>query len=153
MKSCRICWTLVVLFALALAFVAYRMVTGKVQPTEDGRVGVVLTKGERNLVLAEMRTWLENSQRILAAANGNDLGEVARLARASGMGAEAGTPASLMMKIPLEMKTLGFGTRGKFDAIAAEAEKTKDPKRILAELSDAMGGCIACHATYRFVEQ
>lgn len=153
MKSCKLCWTVVAVLALALAFVAYRFATGKVRPTDDGRVGVVLTKDERNLVLAEMRTWLENSQRILAAANGNDFAEVAGLARASGMAAEAGTPASLMMKIPLEMKTLGFGTRGKFDAIAAEAEKTKDAKRILAELGDAMGGCIACHATYRFVEK
>lgn len=153
MKSCKLCWVLVVVLALALAYIAYSFVTGKVQPTEDGRVGVVLSKDERNLVLAEMRAWLENSQRLLAAANRNDFAEVAKLARASGMAAEAGTPATLMMKLPLEMKTLGLGTRAKFDAIAAEAEKTKDAKRVLVGLGDAMGNCVACHATYRFVQQ
>lgn len=153
MKSCRICWTLFVLLALVLGFVAYRLVTGKVKPTEDGRVGVVLSKDERNMVLGEMRAWLANTQGIVAAANRGDLAGAARLARASGMAAEAGTPASLLLKIPAEMKVLGFGTRRKFDALAADAEKTKDARRVLADLSDAMGNCVACHATYRLVER
>jgi cytochrome c556 len=68
------------------------------------------------------------------------------------MAAEAGTPGSLFRKIPVEMKRLGFATRGLFDEIAADAEKTKDPQRVITQLSAAMNNCIACHATFRFVE-
>lgn len=152
MKSCKLCWTLVVVLVAVVAAFAYKFTVGEVRPSEDGRVAVVLTKDERNALLQEMRTWLESSQRILAAAAKNDFGEVIKAAKASGMAAEAETPASLFRKIPLEMKTLGFDTRRKFDDIAAEAEKSKDGNRVVSQLSVAMGNCIACHATYRFVE-
>ncbi len=153
MKSCKLCWTLVVALGLAVAAFAYKFTVGEVRPSEDGRVAVVLTKDERNALLLEMRTWLENSQRILAAASRNDFGGVVKAARASGMAAEAETPASLFRKVPLEMKTLGFATRKKFDDIADEAEKSKDASRVAGTLGDAMGNCVACHATYRFVEK
>ncbi|HMA88642.1 MAG TPA: hypothetical protein VKP89_07865 [Burkholderiales bacterium] len=152
MRTCKLCWTLAVVLAVVVAAFAYKFTVGEVRPSEDGRVAVVLTKDERNALLMEMRTWLESSQRILAAAERNDFGEVIKAARASGMAAEAETPASLFRKIPIEMKTLGFATRRKFDDIADEAEKSKDSNRVVTQLSVAMGNCIACHATYRFVE-
>jgi len=88
----------------------------------------------------------------LAAASRKDFDEVIKSAKASGMGAEAETPGSLFRKLPVEMKALGFDTRKKFDDIAADAEKFKDSDQIVTKLSVAMGNCIACHATYRFVE-
>lgn len=151
--NCKLCWTLVAVLAVAVAAFAYKFTVGEVRPSEDGRVAVVLTKDERNALLLEMRAWLESSQRILAAAARNDFGEVAKAAKASGMAAEASTPASLFRKIPLEMKTLGFATRRKFDDIASEAERTKDGNRVVASLAEALGNCTACHATYRFVEK
>ena len=150
--NCKLCWTLVAVLAVAVAAFAYKFTVGEVRPSEDGRVAVVLTKDERNALLLEMRKWLESSQRILAAAARNDFGEVAQAATASGMAAEASTPASLFRKIPLEMKTLGFATRRKFDDIASEAQSTKDANRVVASLAAAVGNCTACHATYRFVE-
>jgi len=68
------------------------------------------------------------------------------------MAAEAGTPGSLLMKIPVGMKRLGFGTRQKFDEIAADAEKMKDSQHTLRQLAAAMDGCVACHADYRLEE-
>jgi hypothetical protein len=143
---------LVAVLAIAVAIFAYKFTVGEVKPSTDGRLAVQLTKDERNAVLLEMRTWLQNTQAILAAASAGDLAAAARSARASGMAAEAGTPGSLFRKIPVEMKRLGFATRGLFDEIAADAEKTKDPQRVLTNLSAAMNNCIACHATFRFVE-
>jgi len=151
-KSCKLCWSLVAVLAIAVAIFAYKFTVGEVKPSTDGRLAVQLTKDERNAVLLEMRTWLQNTQAILAAASAGDLAAAARSARASGMAAEAGTPGSLFRKIPVEMKRLGFATRGLFDEIAADAEKTKDPQRVLTNLSAAMNNCIACHATFRFVE-
>ena len=68
------------------------------------------------------------------------------------MGAEAETPGSLFRKLPLEMKVLGFDTRKKFDEIAADAIKLKNPQHTVKQLSNAMSNCIACHEVYRFVE-
>ena len=152
MKACKLCWTLVAVLAIAVAVFAYKFTVGEVKPSTDGRLAVQLTKDERNAVLLEMRTWLQNTQAILAAASAGDLAAAARSARASGMAAEAGTPGSLFRKIPVEMKRLGFATRGLFDEVAAEAEKTRDPQRVLAKLGAAMNNCVACHATFSFVE-
>jgi hypothetical protein len=152
-KACKLCWTLAAVLATAVAVFAYKFTVGDVKPSVDGRLAVQLTKDERNALLLEMRTWLQNTQAILAAANAGDMATVVRTAKASGMAAEAETPAALFRKIPVEMKRLGFATRGLFDDIAGEAEKTKDPQRVLAQLAAAMNNCIACHATFSFAEQ
>ena len=153
MKACKLCWMLAALLAIAVAVFAYKFTVGEVKPSSDGRLAVQLTKDERNALLLEMRTWLQNTQAILAAANAGDMASVVRMAKASGMAAEAETPAALFRKIPVEMKRLGFATRGLFDDIAAEAEKSGDPKRVLAQLAAAMGNCIACHAAFSFAEE
>lgn len=152
MKNCKLSWALVAVLLVIVALFGYKFTVGNVQPSDDGRIAVLLSKDERNALLLEMRVWLESSQSILAAASRKDFAEVIRSAKASGMGAEAETPGSLFRKLPVEMKALGFDTRKKFDDIAADAEKFKDSNQIVTKLSVAMGNCIACHATYRFVE-
>jgi len=152
MKSCRISWLLVAILSIIVAVFSYKFTVGEVKPSTDGRLAVQLSKDERNALLLEMRTWLQNSQGILAAASTNDFAVVANIAKASGMAAEAGVPGALFRKIPLEMKKLGFDTRQKFDEIAADAEKLKDSQHTVKQLSTAMNNCIACHATYRFVD-
>lgn len=152
MKNCKLSWSLVVVLSIIVALFGYKFTVGEVQPSEDGRQAVMLTKDERNALLLEMRNWLQSSQGILAAASEKDFDAVIKSAKASGMGAEATTPGSLFRKLPVEMKALGFDTRKKFDDIAADAEKFKDSNLIVAKLSVAMNNCIACHATYRFAE-
>jgi hypothetical protein len=152
MKNCKLSWALVGVLAIVVAIFSYKFTAGEVQPSDDGRQAVMLSKDERNALLLEMRTWLQSSQGILAAAAEKDFAEVIRSARESGMAAEADTPGSLFRKLPIEMKKLGFDTRGKFDDIAVDAEQYKDSNRIVSKLSVAMNNCIACHAMYRFVE-
>ena len=153
MKSCKLSWSLVVVLSIIVALLGYKFIVGEVQPSDDGRQAVMLTKDERNALLLEMRNWLQNSQAILAASSDKDFAAVVMAAKASGMAAEANTPGSLFRKIPVEMKKLGFGTRSKFDEIAADAEQYKDSARTISKLSVAMNNCIACHATYRFIEK
>ena len=153
MKSCKLSWILVAILAAVVAVFAYKFTAGSVEPSDDGRLAVKLSKDERHALLLEMRTWLMSSQAILAAAANKDFAEVAKVAKVSGMAAEADTPGSLFAKIPLEMKKLGFDTRGKFDEIAADAEKMKDSEHTVRQLSVAMNNCIACHATYTFVRE
>jgi mono/diheme cytochrome c family protein len=152
MKSCKLSWLLVALLSIVVAVFSYKFTVGEVKPSDDGRLAVQLSKDERNNLLLEMRTWLQNSQGILAAASSQDFATVAAIAKSSGMAAEAATPGSLFRKLPVEMKALGFDTRGKFDEIAADAEKLKDSQHTVKQLSIAMNNCIACHATYSFVE-
>jgi hypothetical protein len=152
MKNCRLSWALVVVLLIIVALFGYRFTVGNVQPSDDGRLAVMLTKDERNALLLEMRAWLQNSQSILSAVSKNDFETIIKTAKASGMDAEAGVPGALFRKLPVEMKALGFDTRKKFDDIAADAEKVKDGNRIVSKLSVAMNNCVACHATYRFVE-
>ncbi|MFA6971726.1 MAG: hypothetical protein WC208_10040 [Gallionella sp.] len=152
MKNCKLSWSLVVVLSIIVTLLGYKFTVGEVKPSDDGRQAVMLTKDERNALLLEMRNWLQSSQGILAAASEKDFAAVSKSARASGMAAEADTQGSLFRKIPVEMKALGFGTRKKFDDIATDAEEFKDSNRIVSKLSMAMNNCIACHATYRFVE-
>jgi len=153
MKNCKLSWILVAVLAIVVAALGYKFTVGNVQPSDDGRQAVMLSKDERNALLLEMRVWLQSSQGILAAASEKDFDAVIKSAKASGMEAEADTPGSLFRKLPVEMKALGFDTRSKFDNIAVEAEKSKDSSLVVKQLSMAMNNCIACHEMYRFVEE
>ena len=152
MKSCQLSWLLVAVLSIVVAVFSYKFTVGEVKPSDDGRLAVQLSKDERNDLLLEMRTWLQNSQAILAAVSDQDFATAAKVATSSGMAAEAATPGSLFRKLPVEMKALGFDTRKKFDEIAADAEKLKDSQHTVKQLSIAMNNCIACHAAYSFVE-
>ncbi len=152
MKNCKLCWSLVLVLAIVVAVFSYKFTVGEVKPSEDGRLAVQLTKDERNALLLEMRTWLQSTQAVLNAVSAKNFEEVSRVARVSGMSAEAETPASLFRKLPAAMKALGFDTRKKFDEIADDALKLKDPEHTIKQLSATMNNCIGCHAAYRFTE-
>jgi len=153
MNNCKLSWILVAVLSVIVAALGFKFTVGNVQPSDDGRQAVMLSKDERNALLLEMRVWLQSSQGILAAASVKDFDAVIKSAKASGMEAEADTPGSLFRKLPVEMKKLGFDTRGKFDEIAVEAAKSKDSNLLVTKLSIAMNNCIACHEMYRFVEE
>ena len=149
-RSEKFAWSLVAILALGLGFVAFKFVAGSVRAGDDGRTEVVVSKDEHQFLLEEMRTWLQSTQTILDAAGQGDFAAVATAATDAGMKVEAGTPAQLLARIPLPMKQLGFDTRAKFDAIAADAATKKDVASTTALVADAMNNCIACHASYRF---
>lgn len=153
MKNWKLSWILVAVLSIVVGIFTYKFTVGEVKRSDDGRMAVLLTRNERNTLLLEMRTWLQSSQSILEAVSLNNFEEVSRVAKISGMGAEAQTPGSLFRKLPFEMKVLGFDTRKKFDEIAADAVRLKDPKHTVKQLSNAMSNCVACHEVYRFTEQ
>ncbi len=152
MKNCKVSWSLVFILSVVVAIFSYKFTVGEVEPSEDGRLAVQLTKDERNALLLEMRTWLQSTQAILAAASAKNFEEVSRVAKISGMSAEADTPASLFRKLPAAMKALGFDTRKKFDEISNDAIKLRDSEHTIKQLSNTMNSCIACHSVYRFTE-
>jgi len=69
MKNCKVSWSLVFVLSIVVAIFSYKFTVGEVEPSEDGRLAVQLTKDERNALLLEMRTWLQSTQSILAAVS------------------------------------------------------------------------------------
>jgi len=89
----RLCWTLTALLALALAATLYLfIVRGSVAPASDGRTAILLDPGERDLVLAEMRAFLQATQGVLVAATKSDPAGAAAAARGVGAAAQGGGP-------------------------------------------------------------
>jgi len=59
----RLCWTLTVVLALALGAAVFLFgIRGSVAPASDGRTAILLEPAERDLVLAEMRAFLQSTQ-------------------------------------------------------------------------------------------
>ena len=147
---CKICWTVSALLVVVIATMAYMfIVRGSVTQGDDGRTAILLSSGERDLVLAEMRGFLESIQAITTGIAEKDVKTISVAAKKSGMTAAHGVPAPLMAKLPVEVKTLGLSTHQAFDALAVEAEDMGDLQIILIRLGELMLNCTTCHAGYR----
>lgn len=151
---CRICWGLVVVLLVLAGGMAYLFVyQGSVRPAADGRTAIVLEPGERALILAEMRGFVESIQQITQGLSREDMETVTRAARRSGRAAQQQVPAPLMGKLPLTFKQLGLDTHQQFDQLALDAEQLGDPAHSLQQLGRLMQNCVACHAAYRLEVQ
>ena len=150
-KSCKLCWGLSVLLVGAVAAMAYMFVIrGNITASDDGRTAIILSTAERDLVLAEMRSFLEAVETITVALGEKDMDTIASSSRAVGVIAAQAVPVSLMGKLPLEFKSLGGATHKGFDALAMEAREMGDEQVILGKLGKLMSNCTTCHAAYRF---
>jgi len=152
MKNVKVLWAIIIILLILSGVLINKFISGTVAKSDDGRTSVLLNKDERDLVLSEMRAFVVSLQGVSQAITENDMEKVAELAHKAGMAAEANTPGSLLQKIPLGMKKLGFGTRDKFDEIAETANTSKDTAKARNQLDALMNNCIACHMTYRLPE-
>lgn len=118
----------------------------------DQRIEVVMTESGRNLVLKEMRDFLQGLQALTLALANKDMGMVAKAAKPMGMAMMDGVPKQIRMGFPAEFRSLAMATHRDFDAIALDAEQLEDPQHTLAQLSNALAKCVGCHAGYRFSE-
>jgi len=150
-------WKKVALASLALWLItlgvgAYFFIKGTGKTGEDGRLAVVLARGERNLVLAEMRQLLSGVQTILEAITINDMETVERTASSLGMKAAADVNPLLMAKLPLEFKSTGMSVHGRFDELSIKVHGGLGKDEVLKEVSDIMLTCVGCHQAYRLDE-
>ena len=147
---CKLCWILVLALLLVLGSLSYTFfVKGETITASDGRTAIVLADSERNLVLSEMRAFLDSLQIITQAANNDDMDTVIKAARSVGFAAQQGVPVSLMKKLPLSFKQLGLSTHKAFDQLAVDAEDLGDKQQVMEQLAELMKNCVSCHATYR----
>jgi len=122
---------------------------GSVTEGSDGRTVILLSAGERDMVLGEMRAFLDTTQQITRAISEDDMPAVIEAAKKVGMAAQGSVPASLVGKLPMAFKKLGFDTHSRFDQLAMDTEDLGDGNHALAELATLMQNCVACHAVYR----
>lgn len=133
-----------------IAVMTYKLLlAGRTEAAPDGRVAVILEPPERDLLLQEMRLFLEGLQAMAAGLEKDDLGAVATAARALGSKMTGDVPPALMTKLPIEFKTLGLSVHRDFDQIALDAEGLGSPKHTLGQVSAVMQKCVACHKTYQ----
>lgn len=146
----RACCLLALVFLLSTAALVYLFgIRGDIRPAADGRTAILLEPAERDLVLAEMRDFLVALQAISAATVDGDTAAVVEAARRVGGAARHGVPASLVGKLPLAFKQLGFETHAGFDTLADDAQDFGSTEPVLAGMAVLMQNCTACHATYR----
>lgn len=144
------CTVIIVLLLMIIGGGIYKFIfEGSTTQSTDGRIAIHLNGGERDLVLGEMRMFLESVQQITAGINADNMKQVAESARKMGQIAQAAVPGSLMGKLPVEFKTLGFVTHKKFDELAFNAEEFEDPAHSLVLLSELISNCVSCHAAYK----
>lgn len=147
---CKLSWSISGLLFVALVVMVFKfIILGSVVPASDGRKALLLEAGERDMVLSEMRIFLASVQAITDGISSNDMSKVATAAQAVGGAAQKGMPASLVGKLPLTFKKLGFDTHRKFDMLALDAKQLGDPAHSLKQLAALMNNCVRCHARYR----
>jgi len=142
--------TVIVILLFIIAGGAYKFIfEGSTTESTDGRIEILLNDNERNLVLTEMRAFLASVQQINQGLAENNMELVAEQARKSGKAATGGMPGTLMGKLPLAFKKLGFDTHAKFDQLAMDAGDLGNRDHTLQQLSTLMENCVNCHAAYR----
>ena len=144
------CCTAALLLLLITGALAYKFLwQGDVAPTDDGRTAILMPDGERDLVLAEMRQFLVTVRAVAGAIEKDNAAALAMAARRSGMSASGEMPGSLVGRLPIEFKRLGFDTHRRFDEMALDAEQMGDRQLSLQQLTRVLDNCVSCHAAYR----
>ncbi len=112
----------------------------------------MLTEDERNLVLEEMRTFLDTVRSITVSLSKEDMNAIAESAKKVGMGASGEVPPALTKKLPQQFKMLAMQVHKGFDQLALDATDMGDKQQTLEQLGAILDNCVACHAIYRLPE-
>lgn len=115
----------------------------------DQRQILLMNEMQRNHLLGEMRMLLTGIGAILEALAQDDRAAVARHARSLGMNMPHKMEGHMDNILPEQFMQLGMAMHKEFDRIAQDAQSEKDTKHLLQQLSETLGRCTACHATYQ----
>ena len=147
---CKLCWTLLGTAVIAAIVTIMMFASGNKTGTgTDGREVIWLESHQRDLVLTEMRAFVESLRDITGALGTGDSEQIQQSALKVGLAAQQGVPLDMMKALPLSFKKLGMSTHKKFDEFAAHAEQGASNEDLLLELSQLMNNCVACHAAYQ----
>ncbi len=121
---------------------------GAAHEVSGARNAIVLSQGDRELVLEEMRAMLVATQQIIDGVARDDRQQIITAAKAGGMGSAIDLDPNFLSKLPLEFKTLGFSMHSDMDAISKAAEKQVPLPEISGMLAATLTKCVACHGAW-----
>ena len=150
MGKCGICWTAVAALGLvSIVLISHYMMGSTIEASADGRVGIVVSPAERDLVLEEMRGLLEAVQIIIVANNAGDMNAVAVAGRKVGRENMNPRSAEFVARLPMDFRKLGMDTHVRFDKLALDAGQFESTELVSQQVGELMGNCVACHRAYR----
>ncbi|MGA7180133.1 MAG: hypothetical protein WBX11_11155 [Thiobacillaceae bacterium] len=125
---------------------------GSPMPTNvhDPRTIVPLTEPERILVQERMRQMLTSVEQVTDGVARGDAKAVSEAASRSGTVMMQTLPMQIRKKFPPPFVQMAKTTHQLFDQIAHETKSVESPGPTLKHLAEAIQGCNACHAAYRF---
>jgi hypothetical protein len=139
-----------ILWGITLAGFTTLFVRGYTTTSPDGRIAVIVTDAEKDIVLAEMRGMLQAVADITGALAREDHAAIAAAAKTVGSVAMQNDPPALLAKLPLHFKLSGMAMHESFDRIEAAARASQPVREITALLGHHLSLCTSCHASYRF---
>ncbi|MBE7413003.1 MAG: hypothetical protein L6Q54_03765 [Leptospiraceae bacterium] len=146
MFSGWILWIVSVIFFISI------FARGKKVISEDKRIAILLNPSEKELVLSEMRTLLTVIHETLILLSKEDYNAAAKKSKEGGMDLVenlAAAEKSILLKIPIEFKKLGFGTHEAFDNFSKSILEKKPYPILMKELGELTSRCVACHSAYK----
>ncbi len=143
--------TLVVLsILLNITLIYFFIFRGEVtQELDDSRSAIMMQKNDKELVLSEMRGFLESVQQIHDGIVNNNPEQIIAGSHVSGDAAVQHVPKGLLKALPLGFKQLGFDTHDAFDEIAKIAKENYDQKTLQLKLNSVLNNCVTCHRAYK----
>ena len=136
-----------VLWIITISYAGYKFKYGNAEKV-DNRVAITLSVAEKDVVLGEMRLLLEGLQGIISGLSNSDFKKVEVSARGNGMVMAQDVNPALMLKLPVEFKSVGMGVHKAFDDLAENIDG-KDVEIILREIDSIMDSCVGCHLIYK----
>ncbi|MCD6544936.1 MAG: hypothetical protein J7K34_10565 [Flavobacteriaceae bacterium] len=132
-----------------LVYILLFMGTEMVKLPDDNRIIVKYEPDLRDLVLNEMRDYLEVMNEIQQGLAENDPDKIVKAATRQGQVSLEATPLRLLKLSPLACKQMGFRGHDIFQAIADSARINFKRTTTINQLAELTNNCIVCHRTYR----
>jgi len=138
-----------IIISVVLAYVLLFMGTEMVKLPDDSRIVVKYEPDLRDLVMSEMRDYLEVINEIQQGLAENDPDKIVKAATRQGKISLDETPVRLLKLSPLACKQLGFKGHDIFQAIADSAKVHFNKVTVNRQLAELTNNCIVCHRTYK----
>ena len=141
-----------IFFALTTILLLYILLftgTKLVAAREDNRITVEYPKDLHDLVLSEMRDYLDVISEINNGIAENNPEKIIKAASRQGEQSIKDTPARLLKLSPIPCKKMGINGHFLFQAIADSAKVNYNPKTTIKQLATLTNNCIVCHKSYK----
>jgi len=146
------CGAIIIILLLVIMGGAYKfIVKGSTLEGTDGRVVILLDAQERNYILKEMRGLLGHMQQLITAISNDNIDEVIKISTTLVEDSGGKTPTRIIAKMPLSFKMISKNIHNDFKILQENAIKNRDTKEALAQVSQIMTNCLACHSSHSLI--